>query len=376
MAHVRRLDANRWQARYRDAEHHEHARNFATKIAAQRWLDAKIASIVRSDYVDPRAGRATIGVLAETWYATKAPLKLSSRLAYRSLLDTHVLPRWRDVEVRNVTTSEIAVWVATVSSRRSASTTRKALSVLHQILALAVADRRLTVNPASGVAQPRLPVTEERFLTASELDRLACEMPSDRDRALTLLLGWVGLRFGEAAALRRTDVDILRRRARIQRAVAEVRGQLVQGDPKTHAARTVGLPAFVADELAAIMQRDSDGPIFASGSGSFLRVTAWKRRIFDPAARRAELNPPALRVHDLRHTAASLSIASGASVKVVQSQLGHRSAMLTLDRYGHLFPDDYDALTLALEGRHADAAADSLRIPEAVADVVELQHTR
>jgi integrase len=92
----------------------------------------------------------------------------------------------------------------------------------------------------------------------------------------------------------------------------------------------------------------------------------------DTAAVTAKLTPPALRVHDLRHTAASLSIASGASVKLVQRQLGHRSATLTLDTYSHLFADDLDALSDALDGLKSRAPADSVRIPETPGEVVSL----
>ncbi len=63
-----------------------------------------------------------------------------------------------------------------------------------------------------------------------------------------------------------------------------------------------------------------------------------------------------VRLHDLRHTCASLAISEGANVKVVQKLLGHKSAVLTLDRYGHLFPDDLDAVADAF-----DTAADALR---------------
>ena len=68
MAHIRRLDTGRWQARYRDADRREHAKNCATKQKAQQWLDINTASLVRGDYSDPRAGRATVGELAESWF--------------------------------------------------------------------------------------------------------------------------------------------------------------------------------------------------------------------------------------------------------------------------------------------------------------------
>ena len=302
-------------------------------------------------------------------------LKPSTRNSYRSLLDEHVLARWGNVELRRITHSGIAAWVADLSRLRSASTTRKALGVLRQVLGVAVADKRLAVNPAAGVAQPRLPLGEQRFLDADELARLAEAMPSERDRLLALLLGCTGVRFGEAAGLDRADVDPLRRRVRVERAVAEVRGVVHVGTPKSHGARTVALPAFLADDLGRNMGSitEANAPLFASKSGTFLRVTTWKRRVFDPAARAASLTPPPLRVHDLRHTAASLAIASGASVKLVQRQLGHRSATLTLDTYSHLFADDLDALSDALDGLRFRAAADSVRIPVAFGGVVPLR---
>ena len=64
-----------------------------------------------------------------------------------------------------------------------------------------------------------------------------------------------------------------------------------------------------------------------------------------------------LRVHDLWHTAASLAIRENASVKIVQAMLGHRSATQTLDRYGHLYPSDLDALADRLDRAHAAAMA-------------------
>jgi integrase len=210
-------------------------------------------------------------------------------------------------------------------------------------------------------------MSEQRFLTAPELDTLADAMPSERDAVLTLVLGWTGIRFGEAAALHVDAIDPLRRRMRIAEAVAEVRGRIVLGTPKTHAARSVTLPGFVAERLSEYLPRT--GLAFADRDGGPLRVTNWNRRTFTPTAEQVGLIPPLLRVHDLRHSAASLMIASGAGVKVVQQQLGHRTATMTLDRYTHLFPDELEALSSALDGLRLRTAADSLRTPARVANL-------
>jgi integrase len=82
--------------------------------------------------------------------------------------------------------------------------------------------------------------------------------------------------------------------------------------------------------------------------------------IFKPAVARAGF-PHRLRFHDLRHTCASLLIAQGASVKAVQARLGHASATVTLDRYGHLFPDDLQRLADRLQDAYADALTDPAR---------------
>jgi integrase len=223
------------------------------------------------------------------------------------------------------------------------------------------------------VSLPRLPVVEQRFLRADELERLADAMPSERDRVLTLVLGWTGVRFGEAAALRVESVVTLRRRVRISAAVAEVRGRTIVGTTKTHAARTIALPAFLAQILGEYLGTvPRDGLVFPDRVGGPLRVTAWHRRVFTPSAQDAGLVPPKLRVHDLRHTAASLQIASGAGVKLVQRQLGHLSATMTLDRYGHLFPDELDALSNALDGLRTRTPADSVRTARDQSDVVTI----
>ena len=132
------------------------------------------------------------------------------------------------------------------------------------------------------------------------------------------------LRFGEAAGLQRGDLHLLGRRIRIERAVSEVGGHLVLGPPKTHQARTIAIPPSVAEALGVYLTGVGGNLVFPNQVGSHLSVTNWKRRVFDPAATRAGLMPPPLRDHDLRHTAASFAIASGATVKAVQHQLGHR----------------------------------------------------
>ncbi|MDP9394864.1 MAG: tyrosine-type recombinase/integrase [Actinomycetota bacterium] len=161
-----------------------------------------------------------------------------------------------------------------------------------------------------------------------------------------------GLRWGEAAGLRTRRVDLLRGRLEVVEAVTEVGSRHVFGPPKTHQSRSVPVPRFLRDSLAEqLAGKAPDDLVFTAPRGAVLRLPNFRRRVFDPAARRAGLG--GLVPHELRHTAASLAIAAGASVKGVQSMLGHASATVTWDRYGHLYGDELDAVAERLDAARA-----------------------
>jgi integrase len=188
-----------------------------------------------------------------------------------------------------------------------------------------------------------------------------------------LVLGYCGLRWGEAAGLRVHRVDTMRGRLEIAEAVSDVNGQLIFGTPKSHQSRSVPVPGFLRDRLAEhLAGMDRDSLVFTAHRGGTLRSGTFRRSVFDPAARAVGLE--GFVPHELRHTAASLAIASGASVKGVQAILGHASATLTLDRYGHLFGDELDAVADRIDAA-ARAAQDVSRTRRGL-DVLELKRGR
>jgi len=154
-------------------------------------------------------------------------------------------------------------------------------------------------------------------------------------------LAYTGLRWGEATALRVRDIDLIRRRLDVRRAFSDVRGRLVEGTPKNHQARSVPLPPWLAIELKELIDgRDPDDLVFTTQGGYPLRHSNFRRHVWKPAVTAAGLT--GLTPHGLRHTAASLYIAAGTPPKVVQRILGHGSIAITLDLYGHLYPDEMD----------------------------------
>ena len=123
--------------------------------------------------------------------------------------------------------------------------------------------------------------------------------------------------------------------------MAEVGGRAVFSTPKSHQVRSVPIPRFLVDELAQhVAGQNPDDFVFTSPRGGLLRLQNFRHTVFDRAARTTGLDR--LTPHGLRHTAASLAITSGADVKVVEQMLGHASATMTLDLYGHLYGDRLD----------------------------------
>ena len=190
---------------------------------------------------------------------------------------------------------------------------------------------------------------------------------------LVRVAAYTGLRPCEYVALRVGRLDLLRGTARVAEAAPEVAGHLEWGGVKTHEARTVRLPRSVAEELGVYLADRPHGPadlVFTAPRGGPVRSSKFVPVRFKPAITAAnqaigELGPDSrpdplpeeLRLYDLRHTAASLMIRQGASVKAVQKQLGHATASITLDAYGHLFPDELEALADRLEDARTEALA-------------------
>lgn len=387
------------------------SKGFDTKGAAEDWLSEQMASVVRGDHIAPDRAAMTFGTLADTWKAGLTSRTASTRRSYESVLNTHVLPRWRDVRLSDIEHSQIVTWIAGLTSEKklAPSTVRHCHVVTRMILDLAVRDGRMPRNLCDGVQLPRARRATQRFLTRDEIARLvsaADHLASERERAtrekwmkrttrrseknahdfyeptaieqdskgvnvipaaepsvdglMMRALAMTGIRWGELAGLRVECVDLDKRRLRISASVSEVGGKLEWSDTKNHTARSVAFPSSLIKPLRAQLEgKSSDALVFSSrawgkrskvhaeGESAPIRNPAWSKRVFKPAVELAQLAP--LTPHDLRDTYASLAIQAGASVKDVQRQLGHSSAAMTLDVYAGLFEDGLDAVADALD---------------------------
>ena len=329
----------------------ERSRSFARKIDAEQFLVSIEDAKLRGAYVDPAAGRVAFAEWAERWFRTTADLKPSSRRTYRKLLDNQILPTFERATLGGIDTLAVREWISRlVEQGLSPSRIRNAHQVLSQVLAAGVEGGRIARNPAAGVRLPRVVRRDMHFLTARQVGDLAAAV-DPRDALLVRFAAYTGLRAGELVALRVRHLNLLAAAARSASRRPRWMDGWCGGRPRpTPAARCLCLASCATSSPPTWLsgRTSPDDLVFTAPQGGPLREQKFVAGIFKPAAARAGL-PYRLRFHDLRHTCASLLIAQGASVKAVQAQLGHASATVTLDRYGHLFPDELQQLADRLQ---------------------------
>lgn len=338
-----------WRVQYRSPDGKSRTKQgFRTKDEAQKWSDLNNARMHRQEWLDPDAGKVTIGELAEQWMSTRSHMKPSTLEKSRTTLRVHIIPKWGHREVRSLKPSEIQQWVS--EDGRTPSTVERSHSILAQILDDAVRDELIRANPARGLILPKQNPPRRVYLSAEQLAMLAEE--SGEHAPIVWLLGTVGLRWGELAGLQVQDVNVLKRRITIQRNAVDVAGKIYVGTPKTGKSRTVAVAPFVMDMLVPLMDgKRQDDWIWTDKNGNPLQRQqryGW----MDKAVKRCMAKDesfPRVTPHGLRHVAAGLMISSGAHPKVVQRQLGHASAAMTLDTYADLWDEDLDAVATKLD---------------------------
>lgn len=340
-----------YQVRYRKPDNSQAGkRGFRTKREAEDFLASVSVSMTQGNYVDPSDSRITIAELGRDWMLEQgAVLKPSSMHPLESAWRVHVAPKWGGYPVGTIRHSDIRAWVAEMAGTLGPTTVIRAHGVLAGILDVALRDRRLSENPARGIRLPKKRPKPRFYLSHGQVKRLA---ETSIYPELIYFLAYTGLRWGEATGLRTRDVNLQRRMVTVYENAVIVNGTVHVGSPKNHRSRSVPYPAFLDSIVRAqFLGKTTDGILFGTGD-EHLRLPNSQKGWFAGAVRRAKKDDPEfphVTPHDLRHTAASLAISSGANVKAVQRMLGHASAAMTLDTYADLFDDDLRGVSEAME---------------------------
>jgi integrase len=356
----------RWRARYPDPKGAgstaQIERTFLRKADAEGWLLEQQASIMTGSHVAPRDGGRRFAEVYAAWSETRWPgLQPTTAARYGQIWRTYLQPEFASRKLNTITREVVRKYFARLTREGKApGTVRKVHAVMSAIMAEAVDLGYAKVNPCAGVkGLPRPERREMLYLTAEEVLLLA-DTVTPFFRTLILFAAYTGMRSSEIHGLRWRCVDLLHGRVTVAESLKEVGGTLVFGPPKTHEVRTISLPTFLRDELAARGPGAGDSLVFPGRQGGPMRHHLFYRRHFRPAVAghtdRDGVRHPgalphkaALRFHDLRHTCAALLIGQGAHAKLIQQRLGHSSITVTLDQYGHLLPSLEAALAEQLD---------------------------
>jgi integrase len=347
---VRKLPFGRYQARYTGPDGHMYAARrdnggaltFQTRGDAQDWLSLRRSEILRNEWLPPAAPKAvpvTVCEFAEAWLGHR-DLEDRTREHYAQLLRDHVYPTFGSLPVPAVTPAAVRTWHAALSKRTGPTARAHAYALLRTVMNTAVADDLIPANPCRvrGAGQTRR-VKKIVPATLAELEALTKAMPG-KYQLLVLLAAWCGLRFGELAELRRSDVDVTNGVIHVRRGVVRTSTGRKVKDPKSDAGkRTVALPPHllpvVKDHVREHAAMGRDGLLFPAGHGEQLAPSTLYR-VFYPA--RAKAGREDLRFHDLRHTGAVLAASTGATLAELMARLGHSTPGAAL-RYQHAAQD-------------------------------------
>jgi len=334
---------------------------FTRKRPAEDYA-AKLATAQTSGtYVSPTDD--TLAGWLAIWLATaQHRLKPSTYASYEKNIRLHVIPHLGAVRLQRLTGAHLdklyaqlltSGRVGTSGKAKGAGLSPRTVRYVHTILKAALGDAvrkgLLTVNPAN-VADAPTQVGGPPELTTWTPEQLSTFLAGTREHAfgpVWTFLALTGCRRGEALGLRWRDVDLDRGRASLVQSIGRVRGQVIVGSTKSGRPRSIaldpGLVHLLRDQAARQKtERElmgagyaDQGLVFAAPDGGCLYPEGvW--RVF--VAQAEHLGLPRIRVHDLRHTWATMALTAGVHPKIVQERLGHSSISITLQVYSHVTP--------------------------------------
>lgn len=369
---------SRYVVRYR-VEGKLRQESVRTLAEALRVKRGREADLDRGEYHEP--SRKSFRDYATEWIETyqgngKRGFTEETRAEYRRDLEKYAFPYLSDrlgLTLSGITPRAINEWIRWLGKggdrKLADATVKRIVSPVRSCLASAKADGLIRANPADGAI---FPVAERevrevgndsdekaRALSREQLDAIL-RVVHPGHRPMLRLLAATGLRWGEAAALRRGDIVLDGSSPRVEVRQAVTKGGRFKPPKSKYGIREVPLPPALVSELrkhlASLRPDGEEALAFPSKAGTVLRYPNMLRRVLRPAAEEAGASWAGF--HSLRHTYASLHLEKGTNVVRLSRMLGHHDPSFTLRRYAHLIPgDDPIALDLDEELRGLDPEA-------------------
>jgi len=379
MAWIRKLPSGKWAATVRLPGDKKLTKTFPLKGGAEHWAREQESSLGRGDWIDPRHGELTVGEWWDRCRDSRAQ-ELASRKRDESHWRVHVEPHWSGKPLSSILQPDVSAWVVRMQKDGAgADTVIGAVKVLRGLLEQAVAAKRLRFNPAKGVKVPRPNASTDRVLAPHE-DAILLGALRDRfgDRPecgmfVELLLD-CGLRWEEAAGLRRANVDL--RRQRIHIVDVMERDRTIRNYPKSKAGeRDVPVGDGLWPSLRAhVMTLSPDALVFTTQLGKPLDYSRWRSRVWSEVVRvplrdergwrvkddagveqwRGLLDGAVPTPHDLRHTYGTRLAEQGVPQHEIMALMGHKDVR-AVQRYLHAGEDRFDRARKALDAARRGA---------------------
>ncbi len=333
-------------------------RSFQRKGDAIRWELEQKRLLLSGEFVSPSAGRVTVAELAHDYRESrKGQVSVRAWESDESALRVHIVPAFGRLPISSISSVQVERFLTDLAVSRSVRTAARVRTTLRGLFRYAVRTRRLAKSPAEDVPLPRPdsrtgnvvevhPFTLNLLLEVVEAQR----KHTRRYAEITLVLALTGVRFGELRGLRVRDlVSVPYPGLVVKRSIPQSgrTGAVIErATTKSGRSRLVPLTDLVRPVVQSWAEgREPDDLLFPAPEGGYLSAQNWRRAVHWTTTGLGR------RPHDLRHTAASFWIAAGVDIKTVSSWLGHSTAKLTLDTYGHLMGTDADRAALARVNR-------------------------
>jgi len=336
------------------------SKKIGSKSQAKEVADKINAKIALNDFsIEDEKPTLTFKHYADSWIKTTVPAtcKESSTKDYEDILRLHVLPEFGDLDVTRITRGQIKDFLfRKINEGKAKSTVNHYRAVISGVLNQAVDDGAITANPAhrlGRIGKKEDGNNEIHPLTREEVIKLLSTIQADKELShhypLFLLLLRTGVRIGEALALQWGDIDFNGRFINVERTFS--RGRI--GTPKNGKSRTVDMSQQLKDTLLELKESrkvipiDEDSTwIFTNEKGNLIDGNNWRRRVFNKALKKAGLRR--IRIHDTRHSYATLRLSKGDNIVDVANQLGD-DVTVVLKVYSHWMPGKKKAEVDALD---------------------------
>ena len=352
---VRWVDQNTRKPRNKRFRRSKDARDFKAKIEVAHQTGKS---------VDPSLGKVRVDEYIRAFAADREQVGENTRMRYKRIIEKHIAPRIGGRPIRDVSLTDAKKFMADLKAADIGVPTRLHIrAMLVSCWTEAVKEGRVPTNVWSATKRPKYARVEPSFLSVDEVSTLAeaCRtVGRDQDATLVRFLAFTGLRYGEVAALKVSDLTLAGPTPKVvvTKSLKDIEGRLEVGPTKTGTMRSVGLVAGLRDDLVAMLTdegrlNDPDEYVFQMLLGGPMRLNNWRSRVFDKAKALAGIDA-SVHPHTLRHTFASFCAANGITLLDTSRLLGHANIKITADTYSHVFPNHLHEQIAQLDNVYAN----------------------